>query len=451
MPIIYLSPYQGSSSVTITDPYFSNVAALLHFDGTNGSTTMTDSSSIGRTFTPASGVTITTAASKFGGACASFNGTTSATITAASSADFAVGTGDFTVEGWAYFKAYTGTATGCFQLGASGNGIGTTVNSIAVGLVGSAGAWQIYANNTNTNTSGIATPLNTWTHWAIVRSSGVTKLYVNGVLGVTVTDTTNYTCTNLTLGAINSTIYNLNGYQDEFRFTKGIARYTSAFTPPTAVFPNIGGDPNFNSVTSLLPFDGSVSDVKGTTITNSGVTISTTSKKMGSGSGRFDGASQMQLAASSAFNFGTSPFTIEFWLNPDIAGAAGSAFPLFSYDNKTLIIQIQGTNSPICYINSTSSGWAGAAGVCTAGVWTHLAVVRNAAGLCTMYVNGVATGTTVTHTEAIGSSTLAPRLGYEISQNKYFTGYIDDFRITNGVARYTANFTPPVGPLPITS
>ena len=72
--------------------------------------------------------------------------------------------------------------------------------------------------------------------------------------------------------------------------------------------------------------------------------------------------------------------------------------------------------------------------------WTHLALVKNGS-TATIYVNGVSAGT-----DTVGSltnSTAPLTLGATSSGGQPFNGYIQDARFTNGLARYTANFTPP--------
>lgn len=212
------------------------------------------------------------------------------------------------------------------------------------------------------------------------------------------------------------------------------------FPPYQIVAAAESGDPNFNNVSLLVPFDGSVTDVKNHSLSNTAVTINTTVKKMGTGSGRFNGASAyVQIAAAAEFDYGTGPLTIEGWFNAD--NVTGTK-PIFALANRAFLFQLQGS-TPVFYINSVASGWAGNGGTVVAGVWNHFALVRVASGVCTLYLNGVAVGLTPTHTEAMGSSTSPMRIGSDVSGGTFFLGYIDDFRITKGVARYTSAFTPP--------
>ena len=91
----------------------------------------------------------------------------------------------------------------------------------------------------------------TWYHIAVVKYSNVTKVYTNGVTGASGTyptsfaDTTNYRTENiLRIGDTSTTAdpYAFNGYIDEFRITKGIARWTANFTPDTSPYTGTEGD-----------------------------------------------------------------------------------------------------------------------------------------------------------------------------------------------------------------
>ena len=179
---------------------------------------------------------VSTAQKKFGTTSMKFDGTGDY-LYAQPSTGFTFGTGDFTIEGWVYITATTPTASGIFQQGVTPFPASTT-NSVAFATATAGQVWQIYAKNTNTNSTATWTT-GTWYHYAVVRSSSTTKLYINGVSVISVAaDTTNYTGTYMGLGAIfGSTPYNLNGYMQDFRVTKGVARYTTNFTPPTSAFP----------------------------------------------------------------------------------------------------------------------------------------------------------------------------------------------------------------------
>ena len=91
--MMLINPYRFA----VVDPHWSNVVALLHLDGANGSATFTDQK--GHTFTAGGSATLSTAQQKFGSASLVLNGSTQY-ITSATSADWEMGSGDFTIEMW---------------------------------------------------------------------------------------------------------------------------------------------------------------------------------------------------------------------------------------------------------------------------------------------------------------------------------------------------------------
>jgi len=230
MSIIYINPYRFAAAGP-TDPDFANVSLLLHGDGTNGSTTIIDSSPSPKTVTAVGDAQISTAQSKFGGASLAFDGSGDY-LTIPPSVNMSLGTADFTIELWARFN--TATSNGLFQL--SSGYLNSQVRGPAAGGT-NGGFWGIY-HGTSFLQSNQVPSVNTWHHVAYVRSSGITKLYVDGVQLISVSDSTNYADQYFTIGGWYSNINLLNGYIDDFRITKGVARYVSNFTPPTAPFPD---------------------------------------------------------------------------------------------------------------------------------------------------------------------------------------------------------------------
>lgn len=216
------------------DPNFSSVSLLLHMDGTNGSTTFTDSSSNALTVTRSGDAQISTTQSKFGGASAYFDGTGDY-LSSASSAGFAFGTGNFTCEAWIYPTAFGGTYNTIMATrGGSGTVTGFSWSAVSNGTM------IVYTNTfayQGTVTSAIS--LNTWTHIALVRSAGNLQVYINGVKNRAsdVTFTNDLTDQTFTVGIV-GTFEPFTGYIDDLRITKGIARYTTDFTAPVAAFPD---------------------------------------------------------------------------------------------------------------------------------------------------------------------------------------------------------------------
>ena len=213
----------------IPDPYWSNVVLLLHMDGANTSTTFVDSSASAKTITSNNGAQLSTSVSKFGSASGLFDGTNDY-LSVATSSDFNFGTGDFTVEGFFYRSASSGSHC-LFELGSySSPGFEFWIYNNAYISVYSSGHIIDAA-------ATIAT--NTWYHVAISRSSGVLKLFLNGAeLGSAAWSASVSNNGGTVFVGRSSAGEYFNGRLDEFRVTKGVGRYTANFTPPAAAFPN---------------------------------------------------------------------------------------------------------------------------------------------------------------------------------------------------------------------
>lgn len=226
------------------DPNFSSVVFLSHFDGTDGSTTITDVK--GHTVTANGNAQIDTAQSKFGGASLLLDGTGDY-VTSPDSADwqFPIGT-DFTVEGWVRFAALTGNHVFCSQYENTTNMRSWFFRRTTGDLLTFQAHPFTGASNgvTFNKVEGSWTPVvDTWYHVAYARASGTGRLYAAGVKiaedfeGSGVMDSNQP----LVFGAINSGGFTqfLNGWLDDWRITKGVARYTGAtYTVPTAAFPD---------------------------------------------------------------------------------------------------------------------------------------------------------------------------------------------------------------------
>lgn len=221
------------------DPYFNNVALLMHMDGATGSTSFLDVK--GHTFSKTGNVQIANSQSMFGGASAYFDGDGDY-ITTPNSADFNLNAAtQFTIEGW-FNPSSIKTENAVLWVGDPGVRVqyyfvvGRTGGEIFFGSGNgnwSGGAWAEFAFSSGAN----ITP-GQWVHVAVVRNGTALTIYRNGVsvfykaafnFGVGATSGT--VCVgNYAVGAGGSAL-NYHGYIDELRITKGVARYTSNFTP----------------------------------------------------------------------------------------------------------------------------------------------------------------------------------------------------------------------------
>ena len=211
------------------DPDFADVSLLLHMDGSNGSTTFTDSSSNGFTVTANGDAKITTTDPKFGTGALTLDGTGDYLSLAADNA-FQFGTGDFTVECWVYPNNASANA-GLFQIGT-----GATAGSLSVNTFNS--QWRVSPAGTGgANMASVTT--GSWQHLAVTRSGTSVRMFINGTqVGSTLTWNDNFTQDQLNIGFYFSNGFAINARIDEFRITKGVARYTSNFTAPAAAFPD---------------------------------------------------------------------------------------------------------------------------------------------------------------------------------------------------------------------
>ena len=219
---------------TIVDTNYPLVSSLLHFNNTNSSQPFADSGPNSLVFSANNAnPVLTTSDFKFGTSSVSFPGTTGSYVRCNTGAPFAFGTGDFTIEFW-----INRTNNGCYLFGNTTTSIATVYNlsiTVANTLSFSAGNGSSAVATTGTLTAG------TWTHVAITRATNTFRIFLNGVLDVTSgTLTPNYSTESVFVigNAGTIAVQGFNGKIDEFRVTKGLARYTATFTPATFEFPN---------------------------------------------------------------------------------------------------------------------------------------------------------------------------------------------------------------------
>lgn len=222
-----------------SDPYWSNVVALLHFDGADGATSIVDNSNNPLSFSAHGTASLNTSTKKFGSSSLFLDGSSWISSSYSSKLDLP---GDFTIETFAYLT--------------SGSGVQVIVSrqqddgvSMAMQLRVNSGKAEFVMRSINDQTvyvlaSPSTIPTSQWVHLAASRSGSDVGLFVDGLEVASVTSSANLS--NATHGILvgandgnnpGSSGW-LNGYVDELRITKGVARYTSNFTPPTAPFPN---------------------------------------------------------------------------------------------------------------------------------------------------------------------------------------------------------------------
>jgi hypothetical protein len=198
----------------------------------------------GKTVTVHGDAKLSSSVYKYGTASLALDGTGDY-LSIATQPDFAFGTGDFTVEAWVY--PTVGSAyRSLFDFRSA-----AIEQSIYLGI-NTSNQLYLYVNGVITITTAATVSLSAWTHVALVRSSGTTKIYLNGTQsGSSWVDITNYGTTKpLRIGADWSAAYGFTGYIDDVRIEKGVAKYTANFTAPAAaLLPD-------NNTVLMLHFDG---------------------------------------------------------------------------------------------------------------------------------------------------------------------------------------------------
>lgn len=367
------------------------------------------------------------------GASLYFNGSSYASI--ADTVAIRPGTGNFTYEFWVYGVGAAATQEYVYK----GDGVQIYKNggSIAVALSN---------NNTTTyfTTGNIgALALQQWNHIALVRNGNVYRGYVNGVMTElgTHADSPDTGTSALSIGSA-SGILNSTAYISDFRFVKGTAVYTAAFTPPAAPLTAIA-----NTQVLLSGNNSGITDATAKVNINTvgNAQVSTAQSKFGGSSLFLDGTGDYitTRVPFSEYTFGTGNFTIETWLYATSVSGARTI-----YDGRVA----GGTLAPQLFLsgNEIRVGVAGSAVIVGAttlstNIWYHVAVVRSS-GVTKLYLNGVQTGSSYTDNNNYVGSTDRPVIGATGNglNAEYFQGYLDEFRVTRGVARYNATFTPPI-------
>lgn len=203
-------------------------------DGTNGSTTFTDRSSFAHAVTANGNVAISTAQSQFGDQSASFDGTGDfLSLSHASAFDFQ--SGDFTIEVGLRLNTVAASFQAIYDTSPNGSG-GTRVNGFVWYISGN--SLRVFSNGVDRLTASTTLVVNTWYHLALVKTGSTWYQYFNGTRDG---NSANYafatTSTSPIIGQLCNVPDSLNGFMDNLRVTKGVARYTgTSFTAPTGPY-----------------------------------------------------------------------------------------------------------------------------------------------------------------------------------------------------------------------
>ena len=355
-------------------------------------------------------------------------------LTAPNNAALTPGSGDFTWEAWIYHTVAAGGTNNYTDQ--TGGGLAIYREPGGQVLVDADGVVRVV-------TSATTIPVNQWVHLAVTRSGTTARIFFNGALNASNTNSTNIAGTSAIGIGGNPSGANLftGGYMCGIRFVKGTALYTQNFapplTPPTAVT---------NTQLLLNYTNGAIFDdtAKNVLETLGNAQISTTQSKYGGSSMYFDGTGDrvhISPNTSQSVVLGTGDFTIELWVYFN------------SLPSGDLLLVGGDTNA--AYLIATSAGairfgtynvnWIiGPGGTMTTGTWYHVAVTRSGTTV-NLFLNGAPVVSSVSSSQNFSAASYVIG-GDQVGGTTSLNGYIDDLRITKA-CRYFTTFTPPTSAL----
>lgn len=328
----------------------------------------------------------------------------------------------------------TAVTSGALTIGSIITGTGVTANTYITAIVtgqGGTGTYTVNNSQTVASTTITASQLDivtgAWYHIAVTRQGTNLRLFRNGRLNSTVTNSTNLNSTvimaigaALTNGAGGVPAGYLNGFISRFKVTKGTANYTSNFL--------------VNSAAAEIPTGTMAAPFANTT------------------SYLFNGINQyLSVASSVNLGFSTGNYTIECYAY-FLSVASGSVFDFRTSGGGATQNKVTFYLSAASTLSVYIQGAVRISTTVTTGTWYHFAVVKNN-NVVTLYVNGTANATTYADvldygaTSSIVMGTVGDTPG---SAGFWFSGYLSNFRVVRNLAVYTGNFTSPTTPLALT-
>lgn len=381
-----------------------------------------------------------------------FNGSSSVVLPTAQTT-----TGSFTAECWFYRSADPANYHVIFggeNIG-SGGAVNTQLTVKTTGVVG----FVINAAAGAADSAAGVVPLGQWSHIAWVRSGTTCATFVNGARVATGTSSGTLNIKMIGAGG-NGAGGNYGGGYDSIGYIAGARLTTSAVYDPTLTTLTVPTAPPTAIANTQLLCNFTNAGIIDSTMQHNIETvgdakISTAQSKFGGSSMYFDGTGDyLSVPINSSFTFGTGDFTIESWF---YLTAAGNVYPfIYSQARAGTSLDIRFGNNgfgnflQVAIDSATLSAvWScNLTQAAAVGSWKHVAFTRSGS-TCRLFVDGIQQSlgsganpgsfpsTSFSDTTNIPIPNATPTIG------SGFTGYIDDFRVTKGYARYTANFTPP--------
>ena len=383
------------------DPYVSGVNLL--FDGES----LVDKSAKTQSFTNNSSVTVSTTQKKFGNSSLYFSGRTAdggsnSYLSFAANSDFGFGSGNWTVETWFYKTTPLASLDVLFD-----NRVGAGTNVSGVALYVQAGV--VKTGNNAERLAGATIATGVWNHLMISRSGNNIYLGVNGTVVSAAFSTTLHSVPQLYIG--NSVVSEYaGGYMDDYRVTKGFARYTTNYTAPAATF--------------SLP--GRIADLT----TNKVIGTLTNGPTYSGGNLVFDGTNDYMVSPTSTlFNFATGDFTVEMWVYP----TSVKTFSLLDFrinetnpNGNAFVIGTSASNLWVVYQNGNQITGP----TVVANQWTQV-IVNRVGTAVKMFLNGAQIGSTWTTSNSFTDGAFVLGTDYPLNA-RFFQGRLSSVKIYKG-------------------
>ena len=405
-------------------------------------------------------VSQSTTIKKFGNNSIFFPSSGSNVISSDISSNLHFGKKDFTVEAWIYPTSISGT-TPLFDFRPA------NINSLSINDSGVVDGTYLYLtlnNNrsisyitdgiTRIQSSGSVIPSGDWSHVALSRKNGVSRLFINGIQhsGIYIDDN-NFQPQSFRFGNTAWTSGNVNtykGYVDLVNISK-VGKYTTNFTPPNNTFVEITNNIAYPSI--LLDYNNQaiVDKTKQSPITVRPGTSTGNIIKFGSSS-LYMGVSPVsplgiETDESYLFAFSKNDFTVETWIYPTDLSSEQSIFDFRpSVDGGEINSKPNGTYFHLDISSDRSLRYKAGnsilsnvpSGTILENTWQHIAISR-LNNITRLFVNGSQVGSDIIDNNNFLFSRF--RIGPSIDPSKNFKGYLDETRVLNGTGIYTNTFT----------
>ena len=360
------------------------------------------------------------------------------------SPDWNFGKGDFTIDCWVRFSLITLTRM-IYNRGA--NEFSLRLNAGALQGVIASGVVSTYTWTPNTSQ---------WYHLAWARSGGVLKMFVDGVQVDSDVNTASINSTSaIQIGANSGGTDNFFGSISEVRVSNGIARWTESFTPPTSQYET---DSNTALLLHMNGYDTS------TTFTDSSIKTSHIVTPFGDAqidtgiTDAFGGTAgcllcdgtvdYLSIPDSSDWSFGIGDWTIDFWVRFSITINTQQLVTQWDTNSSNYFQFYKHSNNSVlrlsCVVDGEDAGNYGFTKSFSADTWYHVAIMRvGPTAICT--VDGTVLPKLI-YTD-FGTVDLGDINGFlEIGRRGDGTGrlygWMQEIRVSKGIARWTEDFTP---------